>query len=90
MRKRGLLAAAEMKDQRFVDPLLNLMDDTDPQTRIKACYAAYQNWNQKFAEPLLRLSRGPELGVAGAALGVLRSHLPVLRGFRAATRLFTT
>jgi hypothetical protein len=28
--------------------------------------------------------------IAGAALGVLRSYLPVLRGFRAATRLFTT
>jgi chromate transporter len=30
------------------------------------------------------------LMIAGAALGVLRSYLPVLRGFRAATRLFTT
>jgi chromate transporter len=31
-----------------------------------------------------------KLMIAGAALGVLRSYLPVLRGFRAATRLFTT
>jgi chromate transporter len=30
------------------------------------------------------------LMIAGAALGVLRSYLPVLRGFKAATRLFTT
>ena len=30
------------------------------------------------------------LMIAGAALGVLRSYLPLLRGFRAATRLFTT
>ena len=30
------------------------------------------------------------LMIAGAALGVLRSYLPVLREFRAATRLFTT
>jgi chromate transporter len=30
------------------------------------------------------------LMIAGAALGVLRSYVPVLRGFRAATRLFTT
>jgi chromate transporter len=30
------------------------------------------------------------LMIAGAALGVLRSYLPVLRGFRAAIRLFTT
>ena len=29
-----------------------------------------------------------KLMIAGAALGVLRSYLPVLRGFRAATRLF--
>ena len=31
-----------------------------------------------------------KLMIAGAAFGVLRSYLPVLRGFRAATRLFTT
>src|SRR6185369_14450118 len=31
-----------------------------------------------------------KLMIAGGALGVLRSYLPVLRGFRAATRLFTT
>jgi chromate transporter len=30
------------------------------------------------------------LMIAGGALGVLRNYLPVLRGFRAATRLFTT
>jgi len=30
------------------------------------------------------------LMIAGAALGVLRSYLPLVRGFRAATRLFTT
>src|SRR4030095_2388226 len=30
------------------------------------------------------------LMIAGAALGVLRSYLPALRGVRAATRLFTT
>jgi chromate transporter len=30
-----------------------------------------------------------KLMIAGAALGVLRSYLPLLRGFRAATRLFT-
>ena len=30
------------------------------------------------------------LMIAGAALGVLKSYVPVLRGFRVATRLFTT
>jgi len=31
-----------------------------------------------------------KLMIGGAVLGVLRSYVPVMRGFRAATRLFTT
>lgn len=74
-RRRGLPAAAEMSDPRFMDPLLKLLEDQDPKTRARACYATARNWNRKFEKPLLRLLYDWERGVAQAAQYCLREHL---------------
>jgi HEAT repeat protein len=73
-RRFGLVAAGEMSDSRFVEPIGKLMDDTDARTRLNACYAAAQNWDKKLAQPMVRLLRDPEPAVARAAQGCLRRH----------------
>jgi hypothetical protein len=75
VRRRVLVAASEMSDPRFVEPLLKLMEDKDSKTRIKACYASYNNWNEKFVHPILKLVRDPEPGVASAARSCLQRYL---------------
>src|SRR5262245_13071372 len=37
VRRRSLPAAEELSDPSFVDPLLDLMKDNDPKTRLRAC-----------------------------------------------------
>ncbi len=64
-----------MSDPGFVDPLLNLMKEKDPKTRLRACYATSKNWDEKFVKALLRLLYDPERGIASAAQFCLREHL---------------
>jgi len=51
------------------------MEDKDPRTRLNACYAATQNWDNKLAEPMVRLLRDPEPAVVRAAHSCLRRHV---------------
>ena len=75
VRRYGLVAAGEMSDSRFVEPIIKLMEDKDPRTRLNACYAATQNWDNKLAEPMVRLLRDPEPAVVRAAHSCLRRHV---------------
>jgi HEAT repeat protein len=74
VRRRALLAAGEMKDPRFVAPLLELMHDHDPKIRLGACYASENNFDPKFVEPLLRLLHGPGPAIANEAERCLWKH----------------
>ncbi len=67
LQKRGLFVTTELCDQRFIKPLLNLMRDTNPTIRRRACDSAYRNWDQELVDPLLRLVSDPDPGVASAA-----------------------
>jgi len=75
VRRYGLVAAGEMSDSRFVEPIIKLMEDKDPRTRLNACYAATPNWDNKLAEPMVRLLRDPEPAVVRAAHSCLRRHV---------------
>jgi Uncharacterized protein conserved in bacteria len=72
VRKRALLAAGEMKDPRFVAPLLKLMNEND--TRLRACYASEKNFDPRFVEPLLRLLHEPGPAIAIEARNCLWNH----------------
>ena len=74
VRKRALLAAGEMKDSRFVAPLLKLMNENDPKTRFRACCASEENFDPKFVEPLLRLLHEPGPAIAREARNCLWKH----------------
>jgi hypothetical protein len=72
---RALVAAGELSDSRFVEPLLNLLQAESGKARLRACYATANNWDRKFVKPLVQLLRDPEPGVASAAQYRLRDCL---------------
>jgi hypothetical protein len=74
VRRYGLVAAEEMRDSKFVEPIIRSMDERDPRTRLNACNAAAQNWDNKFVDPMVRLLRDPEPEIVRAAHSCLRRH----------------
>jgi HEAT repeat protein len=69
-----LVAAYDIADPAFVDPLVKLMDENDPVTRRRACDASYKNWNEKFVAPLIHMLSDTNREVASLAQYCLRGH----------------
>jgi HEAT repeat protein len=58
-RAHAALAMQSVKDQRFVEPLLQLLSDQQPAVRYIAMTAAMLNWDERFADPLCASFRDP-------------------------------
>jgi HEAT repeat protein len=79
VQRRALPAAGEMSDPRFVEPLLKIMEGKDPKSRVRACHATQNNWDDRFVNALLRLVRDPDSGAANAARSCLQRHVQEIK-----------
>jgi len=63
-----------MADPRLVAPLTDLLGDTDPRIRTKACESARVNWDSAFAPRVVQLLSDKEARVRSAACQCLEAH----------------
>ncbi len=54
--------------------LLNLIQDPEPEVRMNAVWAAHQNWDSRFVDPLINLFNDEDEDVRRAATQVLILH----------------
>jgi len=73
-RRLAVSAMAQMEDTRLVAPLTDLLGDTDPRIRTKACECARVNWDSSFAPRLVHLLSDKEVNVRSAACQCLEAH----------------
>jgi HEAT repeat protein len=73
-RVNALRGLEQLRDQRLVVPLLDLLRDESPLVRYHAVQAAEVNWDTDFIEPVQKLLRDPHKEIAGMASICLYNH----------------